>query len=285
MPVPHLPVLSAVTGLGVVVALVVPVVPAVAGPTAAARASCGKTIRHNFTLTRNLRNCRGNGLVAGASRITINLNGHTIDGVGNRASAGVRVTGYTGVVVKGGVIREFGRGVWFVRATNGRILRNSVAYSVDEGIFTNESSSRALIQGNRISASGARSKATWADGIDARGAGLTITGNTVTGSFDDGIDANGTGDRVVGNRVDANGQDGIDIDGTGTLIQGNLATRNGDDGVGVGLHGSQVTIMRNTANINRDLGIQPKAGSFRDGGGNRASGNGDSRQCVGVTCS
>jgi hypothetical protein len=285
MHIPHVSLLSPITGLGVVVALAVPVLPAVAGTTAAAKVTCGKTIRHSFTLHRNLRNCRGDGLVVGASRITINLNGHTLDGTSTRASAGVRVTGFTGVVVKGGAIREFGRGVWLVRATNGRILRNSIALSVDEGIFTNESSSRALIQGNRISGSGARSGATWADGIDARGDGVTISGNTANGNHDDGIDANGNGDRVVGNRVDANGQDGIDIDGTGTLIQGNTGTRNGDDGIGVGLHGSQVSITGNSANVNRDLGIQPKAGSFRDGGGNRAAGNGDSRQCVGVKCS
>lgn len=281
MHVPHVSLLSRVTGLGVVVALAVPVAPALG----ASRASCGKTIRHSFTLTNNLRNCRGDGLVVRASRITINLNGHTLDGVGTRTSAGVRVTGYTGVTVKNGVVRDFGRGVWYVRATNGRILRNRISGSADEGIFTNESSSRTLIQGNRVSGSGVRLKATWADGIDARGDGLTISGNTVTGNFDDGIDANGRGDRVVGNRLDANGQDGIDIDGVGTLIQSNYATRNGDDGIGVGLHGSQVLITRNTANVNRDLGIQPKAGSFRDGGGNRAAGNADPRQCTGVKCS
>ncbi len=281
MHVPNVSLLSTITGLGVVVALTVPVAPAMS----ATRASCGKTIRSNFTLRHDLRNCRGNGLVVGANRITINLNGHTLDGVGTRASAGVRVTGFSGVVVKGGKIQQFGRGVWLVRATNGRILRNTISDSADEGIFTNESSSRALIQGNRVSGSGVRLKATWADGIDARGDGLTISGNTVVGNFDDGIDANGRGDRVVSNRMDANGQDGIDIDGVGTLIQSNLATRNGDDGIGVGLHGSQVSITRNTANVNRDLGIQPKAGSFRDGGGNRAAGNADSRQCTGVKCS
>jgi hypothetical protein len=45
-----------------------------------------------------------------------------------------------------------------------------------------------------------------------------------------------------------------------------------------------VTIRSNVANSNTDLGIQPIAGTAIDGGGNRASGNGDPRQCVRISC-
>jgi hypothetical protein len=48
--------------------------------------------------------------------------------------------------------------------------------------------------------------------------------------------------------------------------------------------GSQGTVIRaNIANGNADLGIEAVAGAI-DGGGNRASGNGDPRQCVNVKC-
>ena len=281
MHVPHLSLVSGTAGLGVVVALVAPMAPA----TAAARAHCGMTVRSDITLHRNLRNCPGDGLVVRAHNITVNLNGHSIDGRGKRASAGVRVTGYNGVVVKRGVILQFGRGVWLVRADNGRILRNSIRSSFDEGIFTNESSSGTLIRGNRISGSGTRSGATWADGIDARGDGVRIRANIANYSRDDGIDANGNRVVVAGNRVNGNGEDGIDVDGHGILIHANTATRNGDDGIGIGSGGDRVLISSNAANVNRDLGIQPRPGTATDGGRNRAARNGDSRQCVGVRCS
>jgi hypothetical protein len=44
-----------------------------------------------------------------------------------------------------------------------------------------------------------------------------------------------------------------------------------------------VTIEGNKANSNGDLGIEAPAASI-DGGGNKAHGNGDGRECVGVRC-
>lgn len=42
---------------------------------------CGQVITRNTTLTDDLTNCPGDGLVIGADGITLNLNGHTIDGI------------------------------------------------------------------------------------------------------------------------------------------------------------------------------------------------------------
>lgn len=278
-------------GLPLALAAVISVVssaPVMAAPAPAA-VRCGTTIRTNITLRTDLRGCAHDGLVVGANHITINLNGHTLDGTGNRLSAGVRVAGFKDVIVKGGVIREFGRGIWLINAVRSRVLDNTVTNNFDEGVFANERSSSALIKGNSISGSGALSGATWADGIDARGSGLTITTNSVNGNHDDGIDANGDNDRVVSNTVDANGigghsADGIDIDGHNTLVQNNIATNNYDDGIGTGAHAGNVTITGNLAVHNHDRGIQPKAGTAVDGGGNKAADNGAARQCVFVVC-
>lgn len=43
------------------------------------------------------------------------------------------------------------------------------------------------------------------------------------------------------------------------------------------------TVTRNTARHNRDLGIDAAPGVI-DGGGNRASGNGNPDQCTNVVC-
>jgi hypothetical protein len=46
---------------------------------------------------------------------------------------------------------------------------------------------------------------------------------------------------------------------------------------------SLVTLSRNHANANFDLGIEAGAG-VTDGGGNRAAANGNPAQCAGVSC-
>ena len=281
MPHPHT--LRQVAVVATVAASVLVVTP----PAAEARAAvqCGQRIKHSITLGRNLNNCRGDGLVVRANNITINLNGHTVDGRGRRSSAGVRIAGFHGVTVTGGVIRQFGRGIWLVRANDDKIVSNVVTGSFDEGIFTNETSARPLIQSNRISGSGTRHHAVDADGIDARGAGVRALKNTVRHSNDDGIDVGGTGSVIDGNSVSGSGHDGIDIDSLGSMVQNNVSNGNGDDGIGVGRNARNVVLRNNITNGNADLGIQPIAGTAIDGGGNRASGNGDARQCVRVSCS
>jgi hypothetical protein len=71
-----------------------------------------------------------------------------------------------------------------------------------------------------------------------------VIGNSVSG-------ANGAGD--------PSSADGIRIDAPGTFVRGNIAT--GNDGLGINAVKAVI-----------------------DGGNNRASGNGDPRQCVGVVC-
>ena len=68
---------------------------------------------------------------------------------------------------------------------------------------------------------------------------------------------------------------------TNTLVQGNLVTGAGDDGIDVDAPGTIIRV--NTAVNNGDLGIEAVAGVI-DGGGNRASGNGNLLQCTNVTC-
>lgn len=256
-----------------------------APPAEAAAQRCGMRIKHNFTLHRNLHNCRGDGLVVAANNITVKLAGHVVDGRNRRSTAGVRVTGFHGVTVQGGVIRQFGKGIWLVRAHDDRILNNTISGSADEGVFTNETSSRILIQGNRISWSGTRIHARDADGIDARGNGIRIIANSIRHSNDDGIDVNGSGVTIDSNAVSSSLHEGIDVDGTDVLVQNNIATGNGDDGIRTSHTAARVTLINNITNGNADLGIQTVSGTAIDGGGNRASGNLDPRQCLRIACS
>jgi len=66
-----------------------------------------------------------------------------------------------------------------------------------------------------------------------------------------------------------------------TLISRNLVVGSGRGGIMVGSRST--TITNNRAVRNRGLGIRAVEGVI-DGGGNRASGNGDPRQCLNVAC-
>jgi large repetitive protein len=98
-----------------------------------------------------------------------------------------------------------------------------------------------------------------------------------------GISVPGGDANLVRKNKVSGGSEGIAVGfaATNTLVQGNLATRAADDGIDVDAPG---TIIRTNAAINNgDLGIEAVAGVI-DGGGNRASGNGNALQCLNVVC-
>ena len=77
--------------------------------------TCGQTLTHSIRLANDLTNCAGDGLIVGADGVTVDLNGHAIDGDGTPGATGPDVgildTGRNGVTIKGGTVREFDRGV------------------------------------------------------------------------------------------------------------------------------------------------------------------------------
>jgi parallel beta-helix repeat protein len=84
------------------------------------------------------------------------------------------------------------------------------------------------------------------------------------------------------NRITRNAGDGITLDVTfaSNVVERNYVSHNGDDGIDLTEGG---TVTRNRANHNADLGIEATPASV-DGGGNKASGNGNPLQCLNVFC-
>src|ERR1700716_3434213 len=99
----------------IVAVLVVPFKVSAATPSAAAGLSCGATVTTSVTLSHDLLNCPVDGLVVGASGITINLNGHRITGTSgagpldpDRCLCGVNDRGgYSHVTLRNGRIENF----------------------------------------------------------------------------------------------------------------------------------------------------------------------------------
>src|SRR5919199_6030175 len=77
---------------------------------------CGDTITMDTKLVKDLVGCPNNGVVIGADNITLDLNGHLIDGDDSEFSGcspddpcdiGIVDFDHGGVTIKGGTVREF----------------------------------------------------------------------------------------------------------------------------------------------------------------------------------
>jgi parallel beta-helix repeat protein len=82
-------------------------------PARASHVQCGDVITQDTTLDSDLVDCPGDGVVIGADNITLDLNGHTIDGVESQSepTSGVDTEGHDRVTVENGSIKQFTLGV------------------------------------------------------------------------------------------------------------------------------------------------------------------------------
>lgn len=120
--------------------------------------SCGDTITADTTLDSDLVNCPGNGIVIGADDITLDLNGHTIDGdepgtCDEICDLGVANFEHPDVTIEGGSVREFGLALLVVGAADNRLLDLSATRSTPSGVVVAESP-RALFERNTVVANG-----------------------------------------------------------------------------------------------------------------------------------
>jgi hypothetical protein len=266
----------------------------------AAVVSCGQTITTDTTLENDLVDCPGDGVVIGADGITLDLNGHTTDGAG--AGAGVRVAEHNDVTIENGTIHQFGVGIELIDSSGDSIRSNTIVanFTGVEGGGLHGATNGNAIERNFISTTGgtaismsrntndiavSRNVISVPAGAIAVSFGKssgTIVKNRISGG-DIGIllELNGpffvSKNVVVGTAVD-----GISLIATMAIVAGNVSIGNGDDGIDV-VDGSMTKLVRNHADLNGDLGIEALTGVI-DGGGNRASGNDNPLECLGVVC-
>jgi parallel beta-helix repeat protein len=165
-----------------------------------------------------------------------------------------------------------------------QLLRNTISesgggISVSDG---GQPTAPSVVSGNTVALS---EPSTNNSGISVwTSFGANVTRNSVSGSYLYGIRLRlSAGQALVGrNTVTDNAGHGIwlEVAGANLLVERNTALRNGADGLN--LSGPNTTVTRNRANRNGELGIN--AAGVIDGGGNRARGNGNLVQCVGVRC-
>ena len=190
------------------------------GGVLASQVSCGERITADTTLQQDLVNCQNHGIVIAADGVTLDLNGHLVDGDGTPAANcdnqkepcdfGVFNDGHDGVTVMHGSVREFAVGVLFGtasgRARDNRVLDVSATRNQFAGIGM-FSQVRGLVRNSSGNGS-----------LDREGSGL------------------GLGDshhvRIVNNSFRHNPHNGINTgQSSRNLIRGNVFSRNGDEGI------------------------------------------------------
>jgi parallel beta-helix repeat protein len=291
---------------------------------------CGDTITQDTTLDSDVINCHRDGIIIGADNITLDLNGHTIQGDGGGSYAGVyQRQPHTHITIENGSITDFGHsaiengsvsgggyGTYLLDASESVVRRVTAEGNGGAGIaFVGNvgGGDHNLIEKNRLLGNGVL-------GIVSQQSDETvISKNTVTGGRA-GIDVFVSERNVVRhNSVSGASLAGItlDWDSHGTLIEKNHASEN-RDGILISLGPSgagprdvlvrhnvlnrnlndgielepflpadvlrdPLTLTSNIANQNGNLGIQAPIGVI-DGGGNKASSNGNPLQCLNIEC-
>jgi len=293
-------------GLSLVVAVALSAaVSSASGHAANPQLSCGDTITVSTKLAKDLVNCPNNGVVIGADNITLDLNGHVIDGDGAEfadcppdepCDIGVVDFDHRRVTIKGGKVREFTFGALVVGASDSRLSALDLSHHFFSGLLLAESS-HSVVDGITATGNGLTTDQAGVDIFDSDH--LTLAGNTVFANGDIGFFVSGLDDgRFVGNRIAdhpesgilldhgnrnefshnrfSNDQDGIVVSGDGNTVVGNWLSGPSECpeecGFGISLEGGTGNMIeRNTVLGFDQAGI--RAAAFEEFGGPPTVGN------------
>ena len=229
-----------------------------ASEASAGQVSCGDTITADTTLLGDLVNCPNNGIVIGADDITLDLDGHRIDGDGTEfpgcdpmtepCDLGIANEGHDGVTVRDGSVREFGIGVLVGGARKNRVLNISSSRHDAFGAAVG-GSSRSLIRGGSFS----HNIAPEGDGIGVFGCRhLRIVDNEIRRNPGPGIHVfDSTENLIKGNRF-LDSSPGIFLEADRNQVRGNRIVGDG----GILALGNRNVIVRNRVSEGGDIGLE-----------------------------
>ena len=243
-----------------VFAAVVPAAEPAAG--AGSNVSCGQILTTSTTLTNDLVDCPGNGLLVGADNITIDLNGHTIDGTNARkpGTAAIETKGRrANVTIVNGTVTDFyfsGVGL----GGHGNAVRKVTVRNIGAGCKQGDICAGISLVSCR--------RCTIAD---------SVVSNAVHAFSVNGIDVyDSPGAHVARNRVQRNPGQGISMfQSPGSHIVGNTSDDNKENGIHVNSGSDSTWVTGNEARGNRNAGIAVGASRKAHVLGNEVSGNGD----------
>jgi parallel beta-helix repeat protein len=222
---------------------------AVAAPAARAdTVTCGEVLNASTTVTNSLIGCSGDGLVIGAPGITVDLNGHVIQGVG--LGTGIRNSGHADVTIRNGSVFNFDYGVvlqsgtlrnavtnlnlskneWAAiqleNASGNHIGQNVVSETSDIGIRAANGSHSNVIVGNSLSGAGSSEGFV----VELGSNGNWLEGNVVPVSGGHAIRVEGSsGTMVLANELAGGADVTVNVAAApGTVVQANRIAAGGD---------------------------------------------------------
>jgi hypothetical protein len=224
-----------------------------AGPAHAQPLRCGDTVTQDTTLTADLLECPGDGLVIGAGGITLDLNGHTISGQiisgSNLEQVGIdNSAGHDDVTIRNGRVEFFYHGgIHLVGADRNRVEGVTLDLFHDFGLLL-EGGSGNRFTGNSVSRPGPV-------GIGVYGTPRPSRGNLIAGNAT--ISANTANIALRFGTI------------TGTVIQDNQANEAQDEEFwggsitvsGGGDHVAGTVVRRNRLDTNFGVALRVGAGA------------------------
>jgi parallel beta-helix repeat protein len=198
-------------------------------PPTPAEVSCGEVLVQSTRVTNDLVDCLGHGLIVGAPNITVDLDGHVIDGKG--LDSGILNNGHDGVTIANGHVHEFAFGVLLNPGTADNVLTGLRVEQNDESGIT-------------------------LSDADQGGKGNAIRGNTLLGN-DVGVGLfGGTNHAVVrGNQFGASGGEGVRIEhSAGNRVLFNEISKSSGAGIAIA-GGANNAITDNVLTDNHSGGI------------------------------
>jgi large repetitive protein len=231
---------------------------------------CGQMVAANAVLTQDLV-CPGDGIVVGASGITIDLKGFTIRGDRDVGDYGIDDSaGYDNITIKNGLVRNFYLGVDAEGAADGVSVSSLVAtgngsYGIlidgDSGKVQSSTASGNFTAGIFVGGDFAQVKSSTMAGNGSYGMIIggdfaQIRSSTAAGSSTIGIEVIGDSAQVTSSVATGNGVDGIYVSGDAWSIKGNDTDGNGfaggaSDLAGLGIHALNYTTAPAGKNVAR----------------------------------
>ena len=270
------------------------------GSSGVAITQCGQTVTTSAFLTQDLL-CTGDGVIVGASKITIDLGGFTLRGDGGAPDSGIVDSGFDGIKVEDGVVRNFGFGLAFDGADNVKVA-SVVVSGANTGIYVNGDSASitsSTASGNGfmgvqvLSASASIMSSTASgnlvNGFDVEGSSTAIKSSTASGNGNIGFYLHGPSDSssASSSTASVNGLSGFEIYGNSVSLKSSVASGNVTRGIFLQGDGAIVTGNRTDANgfktgASDDVGLGINVNGFTTPprGKNAALGNDNSAECV-----
>ena len=208
---------------------------------------CGQVLRASTTITNSLAGCAGDGLVIGASGITVDLNGNTIQGTG--LGAGIQNNGHDDVTIRNGALLNFDHGVVLNPGTERNAVTGlTLAKNEWSAIELNAASGNHVAQ-NRLSEVG--------------DLGVRLTNGSSDNAINGNVVGTGAGDSFV-----------VELGSHRNWLEGNVVQTSAGQAVRV-VGSSNTMVLANEFAGSSDVGITMTAAPGSVVQANRLGGGGD----------